>query len=129
VVEVFEQPKAIDLCQVGVRFRECQRSGHLDRDLFVADGGLQRGLIGRVEPVDQRHLMLLRTAQASQVVLEVPIHARAHMAEAQLIGLDAVHEDHAYARKGIVVELAVRGLNQLLPRESLLFEWRPVIFQ
>jgi hypothetical protein len=61
--------------------------------------------------------------------LQVAVHARTGVAEAQRLGLDAVHQDDAYTREGVVVELAVHGLDELLPGEPLLVDGYPFVLE
>ena len=125
VIEVLEQAEAIDLRQVRVRLVLRERRRHLDRDLLVADGGLERRLIGGDEPVDQRLLVLLDAPDARERRLQVAVHARAACAEAHRLRLDAVHQDHAHARERVVVELADGRPRHLAPGEHLAIERHP----
>jgi hypothetical protein len=91
MVEVLQQPEPVHLGQVGVRLAFGDARRDLDRHLFEADGCFEGGLVGRVEPVHQRLLMLLDAAQPRQGELQITIHARAGVAEAQRLRLEAVH--------------------------------------
>ena len=122
VVEVFEQPEPIDLRQVRIRLALRDRCRYLDRDLLESDGRLQRRLVGRVQPVDQRLLVLLHPAHESERTLKLLVHARAGVAEAERLALDAVHEDHSNPRERIRIELAVCRTGEIPPGESLAVE-------
>ena len=105
MVEVLEQAEAIDLRQVRVRLVLGDAGRDLDRDLLEADRGLERRLVRRVEPVDQRLLVLLERRTWASASCSGSVHARAGVPEAQRLGLDAVHQDDAHPREGVVVSL------------------------
>ena len=46
MIEVLEQPEAVDLREVRVGLVLRDGRGHLDRDLLEADGRLERRLVG-----------------------------------------------------------------------------------
>ncbi len=129
VVEVFQQPEAEALGDVRVRLHLGEAGGHLDRDLLVADGGLERRLIRGIEPVHQRLLVMLDPADPGQRLLQLRVHPRAGVAETQGLGLDAVHQDHPHARERVVGELPVGQLHQVLPREFLSIDRRASFLQ
>ena len=59
MVEVLEHAEAIDLGHVGIGLELRDRGGHLDRGLLVRDRGLERRLVGRAQPTDERLLLVL----------------------------------------------------------------------
>jgi len=122
MVEVLEQAVPVDLREVLVGLGLRHGRGDLDGDLLVADRGLERRVVGAQEPVDHRRLVLLLAPHLRQRQLQGLVHPRAGMLEAQRFEFLAVHQDDAYAREGVVVELADRRLYQLLPGEVLLLE-------
>jgi hypothetical protein len=71
--------------------------------------------------------MVLHSADAGQRELERGIHSRARVREAQRFGFDAVHEDDPDPGEGIVVELAIGRLDELLPREALAIEGNTLV--
>jgi hypothetical protein len=83
VVEVLEQSKAIDLCQVGVRLAFRYTSSDLDGHLLEANGCFEGRLIGRIQPIHQRLLRLLDAPHSRQRKLQVTVHAGAGVGEAQ----------------------------------------------
>ena len=60
-------------------------------------------------------------------LLQLAVHARAGVAEAQRLRLDAVHQDDAHAGEGVVVELAVGRLHQVAPGEHLPIQRRALV--
>jgi hypothetical protein len=73
--------------------------------------------------------MLLDTAYPRQRELQITIHARIRVAEAQRFRLNAIHEDDAHPREGVVIEFAIRRLDQLPPGEALLFQGHTRVLQ
>jgi hypothetical protein len=63
--------------------------------------------------------MLLHSANIGERALQIPVHSGRGVREAQRLRFDAVHEDDAYARKRIVVQLADSRLHHVAPGESL----------
>ncbi len=129
VVEVLEQAVAVDLGQVGVGLGHRDARRDLDRHLLEADRRLERRLVGGVQPVDQRLLVLLDPPDLAERELQVAVHPRADVLEAQRLGLDPVHQDHADAGEGVVVELAVGRLDELAPVELLPLERRAPVLE
>lgn len=66
VVEVLEQGKVQRLLHVGIRLVLRQVRGEVDRDLLVAERGLDDRLVRRVEPVDR--LLLLGVDPPHQAI-------------------------------------------------------------
>jgi hypothetical protein len=93
MIEVFQQTKAQNLCDVRVRLILRQTGRHLDRHLLITDGRFQRRLIGGIEPVHDRLLVLLDTPDLGQRNLQVLVHPRARMPEAHRFRFDAIHQN------------------------------------
>ena len=129
MVEILEQSEAIGLREVRVRFLLRERSGHFDRDLLIADRRLDERMVGAEQPVDHRCLMMLDPPHLRQRHAQLAIHSCGRMLEAQRLHLDAVHENDADTREGVVVQLADRLSRQLAPSEALLVERRAAIFE
>jgi hypothetical protein len=119
VVEVLEQSKAIHLSQIRVRFAFRHTRGDLDCDLLEANGGFEGRLVRRIEPVHERLLMLLDTAHLREGLLQILVHAGTRMREPQRFRLNTIHQNHAHAREGVVVEFAIGPLDQVLPCKAL----------
>src|SRR5688572_19558058 len=66
--------------------------------------------------------MLLDTPDTGELHLQGLIDPRTRVAESQRFGFDAIHENDAHAREGVVVELRVRRLDQIAPGKTLLVE-------
>jgi hypothetical protein len=79
-------------------------------------------VIGSDQPVDERGLMLLDPADIAKRSPQLRVHARRGVLKAQRLHLDAVHENNAYPRECVVIQLANRFLHQLAPCEALLVE-------
>ena len=122
MVEIFQHAEAIGLRQIVVRFLLRDGGGDLDRRLLVAERDFQRRMVGAQQPVDHRRLMLLDAAYLGQRHAQVRAVARGEMLEALGFLLDAVHQDHAYARERIVVELADWLARHFAPSEFLLVQ-------
>jgi hypothetical protein len=92
--------------------------------LLVGDGRLEDGLVGGVQPVDRRLLLVLDAAGArgKRQQLVVLGHPRKVVREVPDLVLDAVHENDAGPRIRIDVELVVRLLDDLLPAPVLPFQ-------
>jgi hypothetical protein len=73
--------------------------------------------------------VLLDPAHPRQRQLQVAVHARAGVAEAQRLRRDAVHQDYPHPGEGVVVQFAVRRLDQLFPGEALLLQRHTSVFQ
>jgi hypothetical protein len=127
VVEVLEQPEAVGRGVVGVGLGERDGGRDLDGDLLEADGGLEHGLVGRIQPIDQRLLVMVDAAHERQLPPQVRVHARAQVREPNGLVLEPVHEDHAHAGEGIVVELSVGLGDHFTPGEDLILDRRSAI--
>ena len=74
-------------------------------------------------------LVLLDAPHERKFRLEIGVHAGASVSKTQRLRFDPVHEDHTHARERVVVELAVRRLNELTPGETLPFQGCPLRFE
>jgi hypothetical protein len=95
--------KIHDLLQVRVGLILGQKCSQFDRNLFVTDRRLECALVGRVQPIDHRLLVLLGSPDLSEGQLQVWIESRAHVFEAQRLRFDAVHQNDAHSRERIIV--------------------------
>ena len=77
-------------------------------------------MVGAEQPVDHRRLVMLDAPDLRQRHAQLAIHSRGGVREAHRLHLDAVHQNDAHAREGVVVQLADRLAGQLAPREALL---------
>ena len=66
--------------------------------------------------------MLLDTSNFSQCLAQRAAATRDDVLEAQGVEFDAIHEDDAHPREGIVIELADRLAGHLAPGELLLVQ-------
>lgn len=122
MVEVLQQSEPVDLRQIriGLVLRHCGRD--LDGDLFIRDGGFQRRMVGGDKPVDGRLLMLLDAPDFRQRHLQVFVHTRAQVLEAQRFHFQSIGQDDPDPGKRFVIELADGGLYHVLPSHSLFIE-------
>jgi hypothetical protein len=83
VIEILQQPIAENLRNVGIGFGLREGCGHFDGHLLITDRGLERRLIGRQQPIDERLLMLFFPSHSREIALQLFIHSGAGMAEAE----------------------------------------------
>jgi hypothetical protein len=129
VIEVFQHAEPIYGGQIRVRLclSDCGRD--LNGNLLEANCRLKSRLIGWVEPVHHRLLVLFHAANARQVGLELAIHTSTGMAETKRLRFNAIHEDHAYPCERVVIQFAVRRTRHLSPRERLFFKRNALFFR
>jgi hypothetical protein len=125
MVEIFEKPEAIYLRQVRIRLTFRHTGGDLDGDLLEPDGGFERGLVRRVQPVHQGLLMLFDAAHLRQGTLQGAVHARTGVREAERFRFNTIHQNHPHPREGIIIQLTIGRLHEFLPREALLLQRDP----
>ena len=83
VVEIFQQPEAQRLRDVGIGFVLGQGGGHLDRHLFVGQRGLEHGLVGGVEPIHQRLLEMSHSPDLGHLRPKLLVEAGSVVQKAQ----------------------------------------------
>ena len=85
VVEVFQESEAVRLRQIGIRLGLGHAGRHLDGNLLEADGRFERRLVGGIEPIHQRLLVLLDASDPGQGRLEVRVHSGTGMREPECL--------------------------------------------
>ena len=120
VVKVLQQGKVERALDVGAAHPLRQMGGQVDRQLLVADGVFQGGLVGGFQVGQQFLLLLFAAAQQSQLTaqLVVPHAARELMAEPDVLELGAVHQDDAGACVRVGLPLVVGPGPELFPVEK-----------
>ena len=121
VVKVLQQRKVQRLDHIGVRFPLSQDRGQVHRQLFVGDGGLQLGLVGRLQVGKLMLLLLLlppghRQFPAQIVVRTVAVEL---MTEPYRLVLGPGHQYDANFGIGIGLVLAVSFGVQAFPALEL----------
>jgi len=129
MIEILKQRVAVALRLIAVLLELGDGGGHLDGDLFVGDGRLERRVIGAQQPVDAGLLMLLGAHQLRQFFAQRQIHPQGGLLGTDRIRFDAVHQHDADAGEGVVVELADRFADHVLPGEALPLERRAFVLQ
>ena len=120
VVEILEQREVHAGFRVRVGLVHGEPRREVDGQLLVADGRLERRLVGGQQPV---HLLLLarldaaheRQLAAQVVVLAIAVEV---VAEHHGLDLDAVHEDDAGFRVRVGVELLIGARGKVFPVEG-----------
>jgi hypothetical protein len=86
-------------------------------------------VIGADEPIHQGLLLVLHLANLRQWQSQVLIEPRDGMLESQRFVFDAVHQDDADAREGVIVKFADRFRRKLAPGKSLAVQRCPAILK
>jgi hypothetical protein len=129
VVEVLQQRETVALREVRVGLELRDRGSDLDGGLLVADGGLDRRMVGADQPVDRGGLVLLDAHQLRQLHPRLRIAAQRNLLGAQRIQLHPVHQDDAHAGERVVVELADRLADHVFPGEALALQLNAFVLQ